>query len=151
MSDHPRIRSQTTDLALCHRPTDTDTPVPPWLGRPMSGARQFRAHTSVREERTTITVSGELDLATSPRLRQAAEEALARCPRCVEIDLGLVTFCDCSGLNVLLGARASAHLEAIPFTVVKAHAPVTRLFHLAEAGPLFGEGEEDNVIASDFR
>ena len=136
MSDHPRIRSQTADLALCHRPTDT--PVPPWLGRLATGARQFRALTSVREDRTTITVSGELDLATSPLLRRAADEALARCPRCMEIDLGSVTFCDCSGLNVLLGARASARLEAIPFTVVKARAPVTRLFQLAEAGPLFG-------------
>ncbi len=85
-------------------------------------------------------MSGELDLATSPQLQKAADEALADCPRGVEIDLGSVTFCDCSGLNVLLGARARAHLEAIPFTVVEARAPVARLFQLAEAGPFLGNG-----------
>lgn len=77
---------------------------------------------------------------TSPRLQEATDQALAGCPRHIEVDLDQVTFCDCSALNVLLGARASflesqasTHLGTAPFTVVRAHPPVTRLFDLPEA------------------
>jgi hypothetical protein len=65
----------------------------------------------------------------------------------IEVDFDQVTFCDCSGLNVLLGARvtflesrASTRLETVPPTVVRAHEPVTRLFHLTGVGRLFGMG-----------
>ncbi|MER6373313.1 MULTISPECIES: STAS domain-containing protein [Streptomyces] len=110
----------------------------------MTGTKDFQAITLVREDRTTIVVSGELDHATSPQLQEAADQALADRPHRIEVDFDQVTFCDFSGLNVLLGARATflgsraSTCVETPFTVVRAHAPVTRLFQLTEAGPLFG-------------
>ncbi|MDQ0938520.1 anti-anti-sigma regulatory factor [Streptomyces sp. V1I1] len=55
--------------------------------------------------------------------------------------MNLVTFCDCSGLNVLLRTRARAREAEMSFTVVGAQAPVVaRLFYLTENWPLLGPG-----------
>ncbi|MFD3842630.1 STAS domain-containing protein [Streptomyces sp. NPDC058642] len=72
---------------------------------------EFRTVIVVREDRITILVSGELDHVTSPRLQEATDQALAGCPRHIEVDLDQVTFCDCSALNVLLGAWDEAALR----------------------------------------
>jgi anti-anti-sigma factor len=52
-----------------------------------------------------LEVSGELDLATGPMLRQAVGEALGRGRRQVAVDAGALTFMDSSGLVALVAAR----------------------------------------------
>ena len=49
-----------------------------------------------------VTVTGELDLSTAPRLREAIEEALDG-GRDVAVDLGGCSFIDSSGIAVLAG------------------------------------------------
>lgn len=51
-----------------------------------------------------LTVTGELDLATAPRLEEALDWLRATRCRRVVLDLRGVTFCDCSGLSVLVEA-----------------------------------------------
>ncbi|MER7118433.1 STAS domain-containing protein [Streptomyces goshikiensis] len=52
-----------------------------------------------------------------------------------------MTFCDCSGLNTLLRARAAARQAGADFVLVHVHDPtVIRLLDLTDAGPLFGLG-----------
>lgn len=54
-----------------------------------------------------LAVTGELDLATAPRLLEAAEQALARRPGApLAIELSGLTFIDSSGLRALLSIAA---------------------------------------------
>jgi anti-sigma B factor antagonist len=52
-----------------------------------------------------ITLRGELDIATTPSLRDRLHAALQDPGPLVVIDLSQVTFCDASGLALLVGAR----------------------------------------------
>jgi anti-anti-sigma factor len=58
-----------------------------------------------RGEWTVLAVSGEMDLVTSPAVRQHVHEAVADGRRSVVLDLTGVRFCDSSGVGVLISAR----------------------------------------------
>jgi anti-sigma B factor antagonist len=53
---------------------------------------------------TTVSVSGEVDLYTAPRLKQALVEAIDGGSRKVLVDLSHATFIDSTTLGVLMGA-----------------------------------------------
>ena len=52
-----------------------------------------------------VTVTGEMDLISSPAVRQKVHDAVADGRRSVVLDLAGVRFCDSSGVGVLIGAR----------------------------------------------
>jgi anti-anti-sigma factor len=52
-----------------------------------------------------VTVAGEMDLISSPAVRQKVHDAVAAGRRQVVLDLVDVRFCDSSGVGVLIGAR----------------------------------------------
>jgi anti-sigma B factor antagonist len=52
-----------------------------------------------------VAVSGELDIVSGPRLRDALDEVMAGSPGRLVIDLTDVSFLDSSGLGVLVAAR----------------------------------------------
>ncbi|WP_370420806.1 STAS domain-containing protein [Streptomyces sp. QH1-20] len=52
-----------------------------------------------------LRVSGEMDLVTSPAVRQHVHDAVAEGRRSLVLDLGEVRFCDSSGVGVLIAAR----------------------------------------------
>ncbi|MGW3952936.1 STAS domain-containing protein [Streptomyces sp. NPDC004752] len=52
-----------------------------------------------------LRVSGELDLVTSPVLRQRVHDAVAEGRRRLVVDLSEVFFCDSSGVGVLIATR----------------------------------------------
>jgi anti-anti-sigma factor len=54
---------------------------------------------------TVVTVAGEMDLISSPAVRQKVHDAVADGQRSVVLDLAGVRFCDSSGVGVLIGAR----------------------------------------------
>ncbi|QNP63824.1 STAS domain-containing protein [Streptomyces genisteinicus] len=54
---------------------------------------------------TVLHVSGELDLVSSPVVRQRVHDAVAAGDRDVVLDLSGVHFCDSSGVGVLVAAR----------------------------------------------
>ncbi|QKG24308.1 STAS domain-containing protein [Actinomadura verrucosospora] len=54
---------------------------------------------------TLIALGGELDIASAPSLRERLRVALIDAGPHVVIDLSGVTFCDVSGLALLIGAR----------------------------------------------
>lgn len=55
--------------------------------------------------RTRIVVVGAIDLDSAPLLRVSLEQCLLDGIRSIDVDLSAVTFCDCTGLNLLLFAR----------------------------------------------
>lgn len=56
-------------------------------------------------EWTVLCVSGELDLVTSPVLRQRVHDVVADGRHSLVLDLSEVFFCDSSGVGVLIAAR----------------------------------------------
>ncbi|WP_267245561.1 STAS domain-containing protein [Streptomyces sp. PR69] len=54
---------------------------------------------------TVLHVRGELDIASSPAVRQHVHDAVASGRRDVVLDLSEVFFCDSSGVGVLIAAR----------------------------------------------
>jgi anti-sigma B factor antagonist len=59
---------------------------------------------------TIVTISGELDIASAPVLREQLLGLLRPGASRIVIDLSGVTFCDASGLAVLVGASRRADL-----------------------------------------
>jgi anti-sigma B factor antagonist len=72
-----------------------------------------------------ITLAGELDLVSAPPLRDVLARCLDDGIRKVDIDLGAMTFCDCSGLRVFL--ESSQHLTAVGGGLRLLHVP--RIVH----------------------
>ncbi|MEV6115058.1 STAS domain-containing protein [Streptomyces sp. NPDC052109] len=56
-------------------------------------------------EWAVLRVAGELDLMTSPILRQRVHDAVAEGHHSLVVDLSEVFFCDSSGVGVLVAAR----------------------------------------------
>lgn len=54
---------------------------------------------------TVLCIRGELDLVTSPTVRQSVHDAVAAGRHDVVLDLSEVLFCDSSGVGVLIAAR----------------------------------------------
>lgn len=57
------------------------------------------------DEWSVLRVSGELDLVTSPGLRQSVHDVVAAGRHSIVLDLSEVVFCDSSGVGVLIAAR----------------------------------------------
>lgn len=70
----------------------------------------FEIDSEYEEETGRLTLNGELDIATVPRVQEAVDELLARGVRHLVIDLGGLGFVDSSGLRlfIVLDRRAAA-------------------------------------------
>ncbi|MFE9659183.1 MULTISPECIES: STAS domain-containing protein [unclassified Streptomyces] len=65
----------------------------------------FRVTEDECGEWTVLRVSGELDLMTSPVLRQHVRDVVAQGRHGLVLDLSEVFFCDSSGVGVLIATR----------------------------------------------
>ncbi|MFB4302274.1 STAS domain-containing protein [Actinomadura sp. NTSP31] len=74
--------------------------MPTGIASPEAGLRHEQL-----ADHTLIALSGELDIASAPSLRERLRAALEDSGAHVVIDLSEVTFCDVSGLALLVGAR----------------------------------------------
>lgn len=84
-----------------------------------------------------ITLAGELDIASAPRLRDALGEAIRDGHPRVVVDLGEITFIDSMGLAALLnGLRRLTRAEAT-LSIVAVHPDVLRTFRLTRLDSTF--------------
>jgi len=67
-----------------------------------------------------VKVSGEIDIASGPKLREELLGVMRQYGARLELDLRGVTFMDCAGINVLLAARGRARLEGGSVRVLRA-------------------------------
>lgn len=77
-----------------------------------------------------VTVRGELDVATAPRLDDALSEVEAP-GRHVTVDLRALTFIDSSGINVLTAHAARAAAERVTLSIFPPGAPAARALDVA--------------------
>ncbi|MEU4084376.1 STAS domain-containing protein [Streptomyces aureus] len=83
-----------------------------------------------RRDPALVAVEGDLDLASSRRVRERLMKALDESAGGLRLDLGGLAFCDCAGLNLLLELRCRALDQGKTFTVHAVGPAVGRLFDL---------------------
>jgi anti-anti-sigma factor len=71
---------------------------------------QLTVYRHDRRKQALLTLSGEIDLESTPLVRTALEWCLGDGIRTIDVDLTPVTFCDCSGLNAFLHASRQTTL-----------------------------------------
>jgi len=76
-----------------------------------------------------LTVEGELDIAAAPHLKEALAVAAAT-GRPVVVDMGGVTFCDSTGLGVLVGGHKRTRAEGASMRIENAPEMLRKTFAL---------------------
>jgi anti-anti-sigma factor len=87
-----------------------------------------------------VTLAGELDHDTASHVREAVAACLTEQPRSLCLDLTEVCFCDCAGVNALLGARISVLLAGADLVVEGIGSQLARLLSLIGASDVLTEG-----------
>ena len=84
--------------------------------------------------RPALRVRGELDLATAPRLAEAAASQLSQQPQSLVVDLTDTTFLDSSGARELarIARRAAERSVALEVVCPRANRPVRLVVDLLE-------------------
>jgi anti-sigma B factor antagonist len=69
---------------------------------------ELKVTTRSQGDHTVISVAGEIDLYTAPKLQSELMTALTASPTRLIVDMSQVDFCDSTGINVLLAAHRQA-------------------------------------------
>ncbi|MEU6096831.1 STAS domain-containing protein [Streptomyces sp. NPDC047079] len=136
MAERVRPEPQSPDGAAC-------------AGRTHSPGRSgLSVETHDDGDRVAAVISGEVDLDTERALHGALREALRRSVTGVDLDMGAVRFCDCSGLNVLLCVRRRALKDGKVLALGATGPAVRRLLTLTDTRSLFGSTDATAGSAS---
>lgn len=90
----------------------------------------FRAETHTTGRVTTVTVTGELDLVSSPALEAELERATGSDCDVIVVDLRTLEFMDSTGLHVLVRGHNRAQESGRAFAVIRGREQVDRLLRL---------------------
>ncbi len=80
-----------------------------------------------------LRVSGELDMASAPKLERELDAVESIRPELVTMDLRELAFIDSTGLRLLLRAAERAREEKRRFVVVRGSTAVDRIFEITGA------------------
>lgn len=98
--------------------------------------------------RMRVSVRGELDFG-GQLLRRDLDEALRRSDSGIDLDLTALEFCDCSGLNILLGLRQRALGQGKTVAIRGSSPAVERLLDVTGARDLFAHpGPDDEATGA---
>lgn len=94
--------------------------------QPMMGSLRIR--TKVEGGRHTVSISGELDVASAQVLEQTLVEACAAGAKELVLDLGGVEFMDSTGLSAILQGKRLCESNQCSYLLTPAQRPVERVF-----------------------
>jgi anti-sigma B factor antagonist len=105
--------------------SSAQAPAPPDSPELLTIARRVDA------DGVTLTLQGEIDLASAPALELQMRDAEELKPRRIVLDLAALDFIDSTGVHLLLDAQQRA--DSIGYELLVAHTPAAtrRLFRLA--------------------
>jgi anti-sigma B factor antagonist len=99
----------------------------------MAIVRPLQVDAREEDGRVSLTLVGELDIATLPQLRDAIQTALAARPRRLVIDLRSLGFLDSSGLREFIVLADRAHEEGFELALVRPVKAVLAIFQITRA------------------
>jgi anti-sigma B factor antagonist len=94
----------------------------------------FRVETQTVGRTSTLTLTGELDLLSSPILEQELQRALDAGAELVVVDLRQLAFMDSTGLHVVVAAQQRLHEAGRRLVLIRGGVQVQRLFELTGLG-----------------
>ncbi|WP_410571229.1 STAS domain-containing protein [Amycolatopsis sp. cmx-4-61] len=97
----------------------------------------FSVATRTTGSGAVVTVEGELDVATAPRLRAAVDAVTLGTGQLLVVDLAGVTFCDSSGISALIAARNLAEAAGAGVALAAVPARLSRTFALIGLADFF--------------
>jgi anti-sigma B factor antagonist len=92
--------------------------------------QEFRIEERVSASPPVVAVSGEIDVATAPQLRECLHSVIARGESTVVLDLLGVTFLDSTALGVLVGALKRCRELGGELHVVVADPRIMKIFEI---------------------
>ena len=101
----------------------------------------FSAALSLESGRARLRLRGELDTAVADELAATLDEACAAAPSLLLVDLADLSYCDSSGVRVLLLAAARCASKGIELHLVGARSNVRRIFELTNTAHLLHVAE----------
>ncbi len=110
------------------------------------GFTPFTARIEPDRSATTIALSGELDMASAPILEEQLARAESDGATAILIDLRELTFINSTGLHVFLAARNRAETNGRQLLLIRAIAPVRRMFELTGQSFLLDDEEVASVL-----
>lgn len=103
------------------------------------------------EGRVILAVTGELDLASAPRLRATLAEVRESDFGHIVLDLRELTFMDSTGLQLLFDEHRTAVSNNHTFSVVHADGPIRRVIELSGLAETFPADVTPSESQSDHR
>jgi anti-sigma B factor antagonist len=88
----------------------------------------LRIHTQVQGDRHTVSISGELDVASAPMLEDTLAEACSSGVKELVLDLKGVEFMDSTGLKAILRSKALCEAHHSIYRLTPAQRPVQQVF-----------------------
>jgi len=93
-------------------------------------------HRELDKRTSVISIEGELDLATAPRLKWMLIDALEAGHQELVVDLSLTTFMDSTALGVLVGVNRTLGIDA-RMAIVCPQSTVLKIFELSGLDGVF--------------
>lgn len=79
-----------------------------------------------------VAVCGELDISSVAEVRRVTERALRGKPETLLLDLGELTFCDSSGIHLVLDTDKRARAQGVRFRVIAPYGSAFRTFEICQ-------------------
>lgn len=79
-----------------------------------------------------IAVAGELDISSVVEVRRVTENALRGNPETLLLDLGELTFCDSSGIHLVIDTDRRASAQGVRFRVIAPYGSARRTFEICQ-------------------
>ncbi|WP_433333253.1 STAS domain-containing protein [Spirillospora sp. CA-294931] len=98
---------------------------------------EFAVEHRVEKELTVVKISGEIDVFTSPRLREMLLDIIDSGGHHLVVDLGEVTFLDSTGLGVLVGIYHRLRARDGSMSFMGVNDRVRRVFHVTQLTKIF--------------
>src|SRR5207302_8665900 len=110
-----------------------------------SGPMSLDQETSKQGETNVVSLRGEIDVYTAPRLRQALIDLVEGGAKDIVVDMDRVDFLDSTGLGVLVGGLKRVKSNEGEMKLVVTQDRIMKIFDitgLAKVFPVFGSLEE---------
>lgn len=111
---------------------------------------EFAVEHRVEKDVTVVKVTGELDVFSSPRLREQLLDVIDTGPVRLVVDLSGVTFLDSTGLGVLVGIYHRLRARNGTMSFVGANERVRRVFRVTQLTKIFALYDDlDQALAAE--
>jgi anti-sigma B factor antagonist len=97
----------------------------------------LEVETDKRGQADVLTLRGEIDVYTAPRLRQAIIDLVEGGARHIIVDMGAVDFLDSTGLGVLVGGLKRVKIQEGELSIVTAQDKILKIFDITGLNKVF--------------